>query len=62
MSEVGRQRSEIRGQRSVDTSSKFKVQSLKLKLNLKGFYRLLFTAYRLPIPFTDQDWNDFYGF
>jgi hypothetical protein len=39
-------KSEVGDQRSVDSCSKFKVQSLKLELKMKG-------CYRLPIAFTD---------
>jgi hypothetical protein len=40
----------------------FKVQGSKLELKMKGCYRLLLTSYRLPIPFTIYDLNDFNGF
>jgi hypothetical protein len=35
-------------QRSEDSSSKFKVQSLKLEVKMKGYYRLPFTVCRSP--------------
>ena len=36
-----------RSRRSEDSSSKFKVQSLKLEVKMKGYYRLPFTVYHL---------------
>jgi hypothetical protein len=55
-------KSEVGDHRSVDSCSKFKVQSLKLELKMKGCYRLPipFTVYRSP--FTIYDLNDFNGF
>ncbi len=37
-----------RSQRSEGSSSKFKVQSLKLEVKMKGYYRLPFTVCRSP--------------
>jgi len=44
------QRAEDRGRERAGRRQQTVVQSLELRV--KGFYRLLLTAYRLPIPFT----------